>query len=363
MRAALGGVNVVGKREHARGEVVDILQSDFHHDAVLLLFHIKNVFVDGLVRAVGKRDQRAQAALKIKTLRRAVAQKASDIQLLAYAGQLGFALSRVDNSDAQSFDQVRLLAQVRRDFIKIKLDAAGKNRRVRNKRDNGAVEFGRAYLFYSRLALAYGILLRVHGAVAVHLGDQFCRERVDHGDADAVQAAGNLVSLAAKLASRVEYRHHRLERRDFGLFVYLNRDAPAVVRDTHHVARKQSHFYIVAKSAHRLVARVVKNLPHQMVQAVGARCADVHAGAAAHRLQTLQYGNVRRAVGRLFVFFFCLVCSHLNTESPSRLTPLFYQNCYRITNPLSTKIRLNLAIIWLTSASVSVRSNDWKTMR
>src|SRR3989344_1604939 len=49
MSAALCGINVVGKGEHPRGQVVDILQRYLHNNAVLLLFHIKYIFVDRLV--------------------------------------------------------------------------------------------------------------------------------------------------------------------------------------------------------------------------------------------------------------------------------------------------------------------------
>ena len=58
------------------------------------------------------------------------------------------------------------------------------------------------------------------------------RERVDHRDADAVQAAGDLVAAAvAELAAGVQGRHHDLGRRSLLLLVLLDRDAAAVVDD------------------------------------------------------------------------------------------------------------------------------------
>ncbi len=54
MGSPFGGVNIVGKREHAGGEVIDILERYLHRDAVLLFLHIKYIFVDRLVGAVGK---------------------------------------------------------------------------------------------------------------------------------------------------------------------------------------------------------------------------------------------------------------------------------------------------------------------
>src|SRR3989344_5784739 len=115
MRAPFGGVNIVGKREHARGQVVDILERYLHHDAVLLLFHIKDIFVDRLVGAVGKSNERAQSPLKIKALRRVVVQAAPDKKLIAGLGRFVACLagrqaasSGIDYGNAQAFDQVRL---------------------------------------------------------------------------------------------------------------------------------------------------------------------------------------------------------------------------------------------------------------
>ena len=61
--------------------------------------------------------------------------------------------------------------------------------------------------------LAARELLPVDLAVAPHLDDEPLRERVDDRDADAVQAAGDLVALAAELAAGVQLREDDRERR------------------------------------------------------------------------------------------------------------------------------------------------------
>ena len=72
-------------------------------------------------------------------------------------------------------------------------------------------------------------LLAVEHAVAAHLGDEPLRERVDDGDADAVEAAGDLVALAAELAAGVELRQHDRERGQALLLDHVDRDAAARV--------------------------------------------------------------------------------------------------------------------------------------
>ncbi len=191
-----------------------------------------------------------------------------------------------------------------RDYsIELKLDAAGKYRCVGDKGNNGAVEFGGTDFFNIAFFLAYRIFLHVRGAVAVHLYHAVGGERVHDRGADAVETAGDFVSLAAEFAARVERGHDSVQRGDFCLLVDVDRDAPAVVGDTHETAGQKHYLDIVGKAAHRLVARVVKNLPHQVVQAVGARGADIHARPAAHRLEAFQYRNIGSAVTAFFSLF------------------------------------------------------------
>ena len=56
--------------------------------------------------------------------------------------------------------------------------------------------------------------LPVDPAVAPDLDDEPLRECVDDGDADAVEPAGDLVSVAAELAAGVELRQHDRQRRE-----------------------------------------------------------------------------------------------------------------------------------------------------
>ena len=56
-------------------------------------------------------------------------------------------------------------------------------------------------------------LLAVHLAVAPDLGDKPFGERVHDRDADAVQAAGDLVAVAAELPAGMELRQDDRQRR------------------------------------------------------------------------------------------------------------------------------------------------------
>ena len=68
-------------------------------------------------------------------------------------------------------------------------------------------------------------------ALAAHLGLHADRQRVDHGDADAVQAAGDRVPAAAELSAGVQDGHDDLDGGLVLLLVQVDGDAAAVVDD------------------------------------------------------------------------------------------------------------------------------------
>ena len=135
-------------------------------------------------------------------------------------------------------------------------------------------------------------LLPVDLAVAADLGDQPLRERVHDGDADPVQAAGDLVALAAELAAGVELRQDDRERGKALVLHDAHRDARAPVADGDGVVRVEAHLDALVAPRERLVDRVVDHLVDEMVEPAGARRADVHPRAQADRLEAFENGDV-----------------------------------------------------------------------
>ena len=151
------------------------------------------------------------------------------------------------------------------------------------------------------LGVVVGLLVRLAVPVDLHVEPR--GQRVDHRDADAVQAAGDRVGVGIELAAGVQDRHDDLDGGLALLRVHLGRDAAAVVVDRHAAVGPQRHDHGVGVAGHRLVDRVVDDLPHQVVQAALAGRADVHAGPLADGVQALQHGDRGRAV-------FVLLCRH-----------------------------------------------------
>ncbi len=146
-----------------------------------------------------------------------------------------------------------------------------------------------------------GVVLAPDESVAEDLHVQSDRQRVDHRDADAVQAAGDRVGVAVELAAGVQHGEHHLHGGTLLHRVHVDRDAAAVVDHPDATVVLQRDLDAGGVAGHRLVDRVVHDLPDQVVQATLAGGSDVHAGPLAHGLQPFQHGDRRRAVGVLLL--------------------------------------------------------------
>ncbi len=71
----------------------------------------------------------------------------------------------------------------------------------------GILAISQSLHFFYRLSAIF-IFLHPNFSVAVHLGFNIRRQGVDHGDADAVQTAGNFVTIIAEFSTGVQYGHY-----------------------------------------------------------------------------------------------------------------------------------------------------------
>jgi hypothetical protein len=126
--------------------------------------------------------------------------------------------------------------------------------------DRGSRVLGRPDRLHLRRRLAAGELLPPRLAVPPHLRDQPLGERVDHGDTDAVQAAGDLVAALTELAAGVQLGQDDRQRRQPLILHHVHRDARAVVLDGHRLVRVDDHLDQVAAARERLVDRVCDDL-------------------------------------------------------------------------------------------------------
>ena len=156
------------------------------------------------------------------------------------------------------------------------------------------------------LELALGLAAVLEGHLVVlavrgrSRGSSSRGERVDDRDADAVQAARDLVALAAELAAGVQRRVARSRPRSWpGYWGCSSTGMPRPSSTTRQLpSARMRHVDAGAEAGHRLVHGVVDDLPDQVVEPRRAGRADVHPRADPHRIETLQNGDVAGPVAR-----------------------------------------------------------------
>ena len=125
-------------------------------------------------------------------------------------------------------------------------------------------------------------------AAVLDLDDEAAAQRVDHRDADAVQAAGDLVAAAPNLppaCSMVSAMVTAGSSWPGAVSVGM----PRPLSSTRTPVRLEGEHDPVAVAGQRLVDRVVDDLPDQVVQPALTGRTDVHARALAHRLEALEH--------------------------------------------------------------------------
>lgn len=135
-------------------------------------------------------------------------------------------------------------------------------------------------------------------AVAGDLDAQAVGQRIDHRDADSVQAARNLIGVAAELAAGMQGGQNDLEGAFVGeARVRIDRDAPAVVAHADGSIDGQIDIDDLGIASHRLVHGVIKDFRHQMMEGAFVGSANVHAGAPTHRFKPFQHFDAAGGIG------------------------------------------------------------------
>jgi hypothetical protein len=289
--AAVALRDVVGEALHRFLVGIVPLHRDLDDDAVLLAQRIEDVLVQHVLAAVDVLDEALHAA--------------GESERLFLAGAL------VGQDDRNAAVQEGELAQALGEDLVVVLDLAEDLGRGQEMHLRAAL-LALAGDLERRHCLAQAEFHLVQQPVAADREAQPFRERVHHGDAHAVQPAGNLVRVVVELAPGVKLGHHHLGTGApfFVVRVQLGRYAPAVVHDADRVVGMDGDRDLVAEARQRLVHGVVDDLEYHVMQAGAvARVADIHPRPLAHGFQPLEDLDAARIVvvgGALQGLFFGL---------------------------------------------------------
>jgi hypothetical protein len=101
-----------------------------------------------------------------------------------------------------------------------------------------------------------------------------------------------------ELAARMQHGHHDLGSAHPAILHDVDGDTPAIILDRAAPICTQCHVDPIAMAGQVLVDGVVDAFPHQVMQRRAVvNVPDVHAGPFAHRLESLEYGDIFGPVG------------------------------------------------------------------
>ena len=251
VRAALDRIDVVREREDGVGRVLRVpLHRDLDRAAALLVLRLEvgDRRVDRVLLGVDVTDEVANPALVVELLR-------------------PLAAALVGEADAEAARQERGLTQALPERVAGEVElledlgvGEERDRRARVALVGGAGDLELRHRVPARE------LLPVHLPVAAHLCHEPLGQGVDDRDADPVEAARDLVAVAAELATGVELREDDGQRREVLILDHVGRDAPSVVDDSDRVVGVEPHLDEVVMTCERLVDRVVDDLVDQVVE-------------------------------------------------------------------------------------------------
>ena len=141
-----------------------------------------------------------------------------------------------------------------------------------------------------RLGLAQVIALKVCLAFAMDGQFQGFGEGIDDGNADAMQASGNLVGVVIEFSARVQDGHDHFGSGSPFFRMDIDRNSAPVIRNHDGVVVFDGDLDVGAMPCQGFVDGIVHHLEHHVMQAAAiVRVADVHARTLAYCIQAFQY--------------------------------------------------------------------------
>jgi hypothetical protein len=193
----------------------------------------------------------------------------------------------VAQRDLQPFVEERQFAETLRQHVEAELQRF-EDLAVRFEPHFCPAALGFPGAFQRRARLAALVTLLEDLAILPDFQLQPFRQRVDYGNADAMQAARHGIGALFEFAAGVQHG-----QRDFGCGFLLGRmhaggDAAPVVDDGDAAVDVDGDLDRFAEARHMFVDAVVHHLVDQVVQAIDARAADVHGRALPHRIEAFE---------------------------------------------------------------------------
>ncbi|MNF68359.1 hypothetical protein D3C84_502130 [compost metagenome] len=265
--------NVVGEAQQVLVEAVVPLQGDFHADAVFTLDVEVEHLVDRSLVGVQVFNERTQAAFVLEQLFLAAA------LILEDDADTGVEEGQFTNPLGQDVPAEVDVLEGFAGSLEVDLGTGG---------------FAVANDGHRCLRYAVDVGLFPDLAAAANSQYQLFGQCVHYRHTYTVQTAGYFVGVVVELTAGVQHGHDDLGCRNAFFFVYVYRDATAVVANGDGLIRVDDDADVVAVAGERFVDRVIDHLEHHVVQTAAiVGVTNVHTGTFAYGIQAFQHFNAR----------------------------------------------------------------------
>ena len=102
---------------------------------------------------------------------------------------------------------------------------------------------------------------------------------------------------SSELTTSMEYRHDCLERRLSRLWVDIDRDTTSIIFDRDRSISMHIHEDMLRMSCHRLIDRVIDDLPDEMVETLFIGLTDIHSWSFSDGLESFEDLDLTGVVG------------------------------------------------------------------
>src|SRR5262249_44779888 len=230
--AAVDGVDGVGEGENVFAVAVVVLQRDFDFDVAALALHVNRRIVQRFLAAVEMLDEFGDAA--------------GEAELGALFGAF------VGERDLQAFVEESIFGEARGERV-VAENGFFEDRGVGMKSDFGSGFACFSGLLQLRSGLAFFVGLFPDRAVPLNFEFEPVGKRIDYGNADAVQAARNFVSVAVEFSAGVEDGQNNFRGGALFRGVDIHGDATAIVSNSDGVVFVNGDVDFVGVAGHRFV--------------------------------------------------------------------------------------------------------------
>src|SRR5580704_3105860 len=159
------------------------------------------------------------------------------------------------------------------------------------------------------LALFVGLL--PDGAITLNLELKLIGKSVDDGNADAVETAGNFVSVTVEFAAGVKNCKNDFSGGTLFGSVHVNGNAAAIVDHGDGIVRVNRDVHFISVAGHRFVDGVVEDFPPKVMETHSAGRADVHGGAKTNGFEAAEDFDGFRVVLMSTLNNRCFFIAHL----------------------------------------------------